>query len=102
MQCSLAEIAGFFDCCEDTIENWCKRTYTDEDGKPLGFSEVFAIKRSDGKIALRRNQLALSKKNAAMAIFLGKQYLGQSDNPVQEGRTGELLESLQALIRGET
>lgn len=67
----------------------------------MGFSEVFAIKRSDGKIALRRNQLALSKKNAAMAIFLGKQYLGQSDNPVQEGKTGEILESLQKLLRDD-
>lgn len=33
------------------------------------------------RIQLRRNQLALSEKNAAMAIWLGKQYLGQSDNP---------------------
>ncbi len=31
------------------------------------------------KIKLRRNQLALSERSAAMAIFLGKQYLGQKD-----------------------
>ena len=34
-----------------------------------------------------------------MAIFLGKQYLGQSDNPVQESKTGEILDSLQELLR---
>lgn len=73
----------------------------DEDGKPMGFSEIFAIKRSDGKISLRRSQFALAKKNAAMAIFLGKQYLGQSDNPVVESKAGEILESLQGLLRGE-
>ena len=31
------------------------------------------------KIKLRRNQFKLSEKNAAMAIFLGKNYLGQKD-----------------------
>lgn len=33
------------------------------------------------KIQLRKNQLDLSKKSAAMAIWLGKQYLGQRDQP---------------------
>jgi hypothetical protein len=32
------------------------------------------------KIQLRRNQFDLSKKSAAMAIFLGKNYLGQRDS----------------------
>lgn len=31
------------------------------------------------KISLRKNQLKLSEKNAGMAIFLGKNYLGQKD-----------------------
>lgn len=101
LQCTQEEIADFFDCCADTVEAWCKRTYTDEDGNPQGFSEVFAIKRGLGKISLRRSQFRLAEKNAAMAIFLGKQYLGQSDNPVQEGRTGEILESLQKLLRDD-
>ena len=33
------------------------------------------------KIRLRRNQLELSEKSAAMAIWLGKQILGQVENP---------------------
>lgn len=32
-----------------------------------------------GKISLRRTQFALASKNAAMAIFLGKNLLGQTD-----------------------
>lgn len=30
---------------------------------------------------MRRYQFELAKKNANMAIWLGKQYLGQRDNP---------------------
>lgn len=37
------------------------------------------------KVAVRKNQLELSKKSAAMAIFLGKNYLGQTDNPAVIG-----------------
>ena len=74
LQCREDEICGFFDCCEDTLNAWCKRTYGE------GFSEVFSKKRGKGKIALRRNQFQLSRTNANMAIFLGKQYLEQSDS----------------------
>ena len=31
------------------------------------------------KIQLRKNQLELSKRSAAMAIWLGRQYLGQKE-----------------------
>ena len=74
LQCTLEEICDWFDVCSDTLETWCKRTYK------RGFSEVFAQKRGAGKISLRRSQWRLAEKNATMAIFLGKQYLGQRDN----------------------
>jgi hypothetical protein len=45
------------------------------------------------KIQLRKNQMELSKKSAAMGIWLGKQYLGQKDNPdTGEGADDPLLE----------
>jgi hypothetical protein len=75
MQCTLEEIAGFFNCCDDTINNWCKENYDDN------FSGVFKKKSQGGKISLRRNQFKIAEKNASMAIFLGKQYLGQKDVP---------------------
>ena len=75
IQCTLAEIAGWFDCSEDTIKRWCKRTF----GK--GFADTFKTHSQSGKISLRRYQFKLAEKNAAMAIFLGKQYLGQKDDP---------------------
>lgn len=73
LQCTKEEICGFFDVTDKTLERWCKRTYK------KGFSEVFAQKRGSGKISLRRSQFELAKKNANMAIWLGKQYLGQRE-----------------------
>lgn len=77
LQCTHDEICGWFEICPDTLEDWCKRTY----GKGMSFSKVFAQKRSKGKISLRRHQFQLAEKNANMAIWLGKQYLGQRDIP---------------------
>lgn len=73
IQCTLNEIAGYFNCSEDTIENWCKRTYKE------GFSDIYAKKRGVGKISLRRSQFRMAETNPTMAIWLGKQYLGQTE-----------------------
>lgn len=73
LQCTQTEIADFFGCSADTIERWCKRTYKKR------FAEIYREKRGMGAISLRRMQWRLAEKNAAMAIFLGKQYLGQRD-----------------------
>lgn len=74
IMCTLVEIAGMFDCSVDTVERWCERTYGES------FAEVFKKKSANGKMSLRRNQFKLAEKSAAMAIFLGKNYLGQHDN----------------------
>lgn len=79
MQCTLVEIAGFFNCSEDTIENWCKKTY-----KGQTFSEVYKKKSAKGKISIRRQQFRTAEAgNVSMLIWLGKQYLGQKE-PKQE------------------
>lgn len=74
LQCTLEEICGWFDVTDKTLDSWCKRTYH------ASFSEVFRQKRGAGKISLRRSQWRLAEKNATMAIFLGKQFLGQRDS----------------------
>lgn len=93
LQCTKEEICGFFDVTDKTLESWCRRTYK------AGFSEVFSQKRGVGKISLRRYQFELAKKNANMAIFLGKNYLGQKDTVVTEskadGKLAELIEGLK-------
>lgn len=73
LQCTLEEICGFFGVTDKTLDGWCKRTYG------TSFSEVFKQKRGAGKISLRRSQFRLAEKSANMAIWLGKQYLGQKD-----------------------
>lgn len=72
--CTLNEIAGLFDCSEDTIERWCKRTYKET------FAEVYKKKSAMGKMSLRRVQYETAMSgNTSLMIWLGKQYLGQSD-----------------------
>ena len=75
LQCTKDEICGFFDVTDKTLDRWCARTYGE------GFSDIFRKKRGKGKISLRRAQFQLAQKNANMAIWLGKQYLGQKDQP---------------------
>ena len=73
LQCTEEEIASFFNCSVDTITNWCKKTYD------MTFSEIYKRKSQMGKMSLRRTQWKLAEKSVPMAIFLGKQYLGQKD-----------------------
>jgi len=73
LQCTQVEIADFFKCNVDTVNDWCKRTYG------CLYSEVYNKNASVGKISLRRTQWKQAEHSASMAIWLGKQYLGQSD-----------------------
>jgi len=97
IQCTLVEIAGMFDCCEDTIESWCKKTYKQT------FSEVYKTYSAPGKISLRRAQFKLAERSAAMAIWLGKQYLDQKDivevaDPDAFNRAKEILGGVDSVI----
>lgn len=96
IQCTLEEVTAFFDhkldgCSADTIERWCKRTYKES------FADIADKKRNLGKISLRRAQFELAKKNGAVAIFLGKNYLGQRDSIEQTN--SEALEKLDAILK---
>lgn len=90
LQCTRDEICGWFGVTDKTLDGWCKRTYGE------GFSAIYAQKREVGKISLRRAQFQLAQKSAAMAIFLGRNYLGQRDNIQYEDR--ESLERLDAIL----
>lgn len=73
MHCTEVEIASFFDCTIDTINNFCKREYKQT------FSDVSNKYAQVGNISLRRTQFKLAERSTPMAIWLGKQYLGQKD-----------------------
>ena len=80
--CTEEDIANYFECSVDTIERWCKREYKET------FADAYKRFSVRGKVSIRRNQMALSKRNAAMAIWLGKQYLGQRDEQSIEISSG--------------
>ena len=73
LQCTLTEIAGFFKCSIDTIERWCERTYNES------FADTYKKYSQNGKISLRRYQYKMAEHNSSMAIWLGKQWLNQTD-----------------------
>jgi hypothetical protein len=79
IQCTLEEIAGVLRVSEDTVERWCEHTYE------LGFADTYKKFSATGTTSLRRQQFELAKKgNATMLIWLGKQYLHQTDKPSVE------------------
>ena len=98
LHCTEEEIAGHFACSPDTIQRWCERTYGEN------FAETYKKYSALGNISLRRYQFEHAKKNATMAIWLGKQYLGQKDvieadfNPESLTKAYELLGDIPSVI----
>jgi len=80
-QCTGEEIAAWFGIDYDTLNNICKR----EMG--AGFTECFEQKRSLGKVSLRRAQFQNAMGgNPTMQIWLGKNWLGQTDQLTLENQ----------------
>ena len=71
------EIAGCLRCTVETLHS----SYNE----PI-FSECIKKGRNDGKMSLRRTQFRLAQESATMAIWLGKQILGQREKPIEESR----------------
>lgn len=95
LQCTLSEIASFFDCSEDTIERWCRRELK------LSFADAFKKHSAAGKMSLRRWQFKMAEHNVSMAIFLGKNWLGQTDKVEQTITEVEDLSTLAEMLKDE-
>jgi hypothetical protein len=71
------------------------------------FGKLLTKKRCERKELIRKNQTVLSKNNPAMAIFLGKNELGQTDRQeITDGKqqatepiSPELAEDIRAVIQ---
>lgn len=84
LQCTKDDICGFFDIHEETLTRWCHDTYG------MGFSDIYKRKSAGGKISLRRMQFKTAENgNATMQIWLGKQYLEQTDVMRQDITTNQ-------------
>lgn len=96
MQCTVEEVASFLGICQDTLNSRCKDRFGETIGAKLKYWA------DGGKASLRRKQWLLADNNASMAIFLGKNILGQQDNPkVIEELDGKLLELLDVLKKAD-
>lgn len=84
--CTLWEIADYFRCSVDSVQRACKRQFK------MSFAVYYAQKASVGKTSLRRKQFqtAMGKGpgSASMQIWLGKQWLGQTDSVEVSGPNG--------------
>lgn len=82
IQATVEETAAVLRVSLRTLQNF----FTDHpDAK-----EAHEYGKLEGCASLRRKQFALAEKNAGMAIFLGKNYLGQRDiHQVETGGPGD-------------
>lgn len=73
IMCTEEEICSIVGVCADTLNVKLKEHYGE------GFSEIYKKFSAFGKASLRRVQFRLARTKPGMAIWLGKQYLGQKD-----------------------
>ena len=77
--CTQEEICSVLGYSHDTLNRWCKDNYGG-----LTFEETWKMKSASGKVSIRRYQFEQARTNTTMAIWLGKQFLGQSDRAEPE------------------
>ena len=83
LQCTDEEIAAWFRVSTRTVER--RR-------KVKTFSEVMEHGKARGRISIRRAQMRLLEEgNATMGVWLGKQYLGQTEQFPQEAQGARLI-----------
>ena len=96
IQCTKDEMCAIFQVHEETLTKWCHATYS------VGFSDIYKKLSSTGKMSLRRQQFKSAEAwNVTMQIWLGKQYLGQTDKieQKQEDKLDVLIETLGSAIK---
>ena len=76
--CTYEEIEHILSTDKRVIDRWCQREYGQT------FDELYKKYSESAKASLRRNQLKLSATHPVMAIWLGKQLLGQRDRQPEE------------------
>jgi hypothetical protein len=78
LHCTIKEIAEWFKTTEKTIS--------------YHFADIITKAKLETKNSLRRTQLRVAMSgNVPMLIFLGKNMLGQSDNPQNNTENSEIL-----------
>ena len=74
IQCTRREVASVLGCSDDTITRAVKRAHR------MTYEEYAASHAAAGHVSIRRRQYELAMSgDRTMLIWLGKQYLGQSE-----------------------
>lgn len=92
LQCTQEEIGHMLKLAPVTVSIRVADHYGED------YLSVYKRFREQGKCSVRRNQFVLSKKNASMAIWLGKVWLGQKDPALEEVKE-EAIEAVKSAIR---
>ena len=93
MQCTQREICAVLGVTDKTLARWCKEHYD------LPYSEAYNKYADCGKSNLRHIQFRMAEAGSErMAIWLGKQYLGQSDK--QDIQIAEIDDGVRGEIEG--
>lgn len=79
IHCTRDEICAVFGITDFTLYAWIKQQY----GEDVSLKELMSRLAAGGNASLRRIQWKHAETNPAMAMFLGKNYLGQSDKPIE-------------------
>ena len=74
IHCTPEEIAAILHISRPQLIEKVEKQYGDD------FPTVYKTYASGGKMSLRRHQFKQAEKSPAMAIWMGKQYLGQTDS----------------------
>ena len=93
IHCTQAEIANIFRIKRDTLTARAQKHY----GRP--FEEIYKTFTDNGKASIRRTQFKMAHQHVAMAIWIGKQWLGQRDNEkIENTEAKKSFEDFNALM----
>ena len=93
IQCTHDELASMCKVAKSTLYERAEKHYGED------FPTIYKRFSEGGKCSLRRSQFKMANKNASMAIWLGKQQLGQKDH--EEKDHIPLQNQTHALLRAE-
>ena len=93
LQCTEEEICSVMNVSDKTLNRLLKEHYK------MDFSEAHKKYSATGKISLRRTQFKMAERSDRMAIWLGKQYLGQREPERDQAERITDIEDMSAIRR---
>lgn len=93
LQCTQSEIASVLKVHPNTLSDRVHDKYQED------YSTTYKKYSEGGKTSVRRYQFKMAQKSCAMAIWLGKQWLGQTDSKDENKFDPEQLAKLMLILQ---